>query len=172
MPMAELDRLSVADLLPRAAVAAEPPPAAERRRLVLEGRRRDGSVFPAQVTLGHAVIDGTELSVAIIRDLTEELRVESELRRTTEQLAEAQRLARLGSWEWDIPHNKVTWSDELFRIYGLEPGEIEPSYEEFLDRVHPDDRESVDARNHKAFADHQPFDDVKRCTASRRLASS
>ena len=55
-------------------------------------------MFPAQVTLGHAVIDGTELSVAVTRDLSEELRVESELRRTTEQLAEAQRLARLGSW--------------------------------------------------------------------------
>ena len=88
---------------------------------------------------------------------------QDELRRTRDQLAEAQRLARLGSWVWDIRANKVTWSDELFRLYGLEPGEIEPSYEEFLARVHPDDRESVDERNRKAFADHQPFEDVKRC---------
>src|SRR5262249_14401705 len=78
------------------------------------------------------------------------------------QLREAQALARIGSWEWDVPANTVWWSDELYRIYGLEPGAIEPSYEEFLNYVHPDDRESVDARNRKAFADHQPFQDVKR----------
>ena len=87
-----------------------------------------------------------------------------ELRRTRDRLVEAQRLARLGSWEWDIPGNEVTWSDELFRIYGLVPGEVQPSYEGFLERVHPDDRKSVDERNRRAFADHQPFEDIKRCT--------
>ena len=160
---AEIDGLSSADLLPRIPLPANPAPRADPGRIVLEGRRRDGSVFPAQITLGKVTVEGVDLSIAIVRDLTEQLRVERELRRTTERLTEAERLARLGSWEWDIPKNEVTWSDELFRIYGLEPGETEPSYEEFLNRVHPDDRESVDARNHKAFADHQPFDDVKRC---------
>jgi PAS domain S-box-containing protein len=78
------------------------------------------------------------------------------------QFADAQALARIGSWEWDIPANLVWWSDELYRIYGLEPGAIAPSYEEFLAHVHPDDRASVDARNQRAFEDHQPFEDVKR----------
>jgi diguanylate cyclase (GGDEF)-like protein/PAS domain S-box-containing protein len=88
--------------------------------------------------------------------------LEAELNRSNERLAEAEALARVGSWEWDIPANRVLWSDQLFRIYGLEPGAIEPSYEGFLHHVHPDDRASVDERNHKAFADHQPFEDVKR----------
>ena len=88
--------------------------------------------------------------------------IEEALRRSEARLREAQQLARLGSWEWDIPANVVTWSDELFRIYGLEPQSLQPSYEAFLQRVHPDDRADVDARNHKAFADHQPFEDVKR----------
>ena len=96
-------------------------------------------------------------------ELTDQPGPEDDLRRIRDQLAEAQRLARLGSWEWDIPANTVTWSDELYRIYGLEPGETEPSLEEFLARVHPDDRDSVDARNRKALADHEAFDDVKRC---------
>jgi diguanylate cyclase (GGDEF)-like protein/PAS domain S-box-containing protein len=90
--------------------------------------------------------------------------IEEALRRSEARLREAQQLARLGSWEWDIPANVVTWSDELFRIYGLEPQSLSPSYEDFLQRVHPDDRDDVDARNHKAFADHQPFEDVKRVT--------
>ena len=88
--------------------------------------------------------------------------IEESLSRSRRQLVEAQHLSRIGSWEWDITAGTVWWSDELFRIYALEPGAIQPSYESFLDRVHPDDRESVDERNKRAFADHQPFDDVKR----------
>jgi PAS domain S-box-containing protein len=84
------------------------------------------------------------------------------LERAERQLADAQRLARVGSWEWDIPAGVVWWSDEQYRINGLEPQSIVPSYEDFLARVHPDDRAAVDARNQKAFADHQPFEDVKR----------
>ena len=84
------------------------------------------------------------------------------LERAERQLADAQLLARVGSWEWDIPADRVWWSDELYRIYGLEPRSIVPSYEDFLERVHPADRASVDERNRKAFADHEPFEDVKR----------
>lgn len=88
--------------------------------------------------------------------------LERELELSRRRLAEAEALARIGSWEWDIANDRVVWSDQLYRIYGLEPGEVEPTYQRFLERVHPDDREAVDARNRKAFADHQPFDDVKR----------
>src|SRR3954454_1307933 len=84
------------------------------------------------------------------------------LRQSEGRLSAAQQLAKLGSWEWDVAANVVTWSDELFRIYGLEPQSLTPSYEDFLQRLHPDDRDDVDARNHKAFADHEPFEDVKR----------
>ena len=87
---------------------------------------------------------------------------ESELTRARRQLGEAQELARVGSWEWDIPQNVVWWSDQLYRIYGLEPRSILPTYEEFLSRVHPDDRDSVDERNRRAFEDHESFDDIKR----------
>ncbi len=85
-----------------------------------------------------------------------------ELRRSRAMLAETQQLARIGSWEWDIAANVLTRSDELFRIYGLEPQSLEPTYEELLSRVHPEDRDVVDARNRQAFADRQPFEDVMR----------
>jgi PAS domain S-box-containing protein len=88
--------------------------------------------------------------------------VDVELTIARRQLEEAQRLARIGSWEWDITDGSVWWSDELYRIYGLKPCSIEPSYEEFLNYVHADDRAAVDERNRRAFADHQPFEDVKR----------
>src|SRR5262249_54037006 len=60
--------------------------------------------------------------------------------RSERRLAEAQRVAHVGSWEWDVASNRVTWSDELHRIYGLEPGQFDGTYQAFLARVYPEDR--------------------------------
>jgi PAS domain S-box-containing protein len=102
-------------------------------------------------------------STASLQDLQSRLAaIEDSLARSRRQFAETQQLSRIGSWEWDIVAGSVWWSDELFRIYGLEPGAVTPTYAGFLERVHRDDRASVDERNRRAFADHQPFEDVKR----------
>jgi PAS domain S-box-containing protein len=67
----------------------------------------------------------------------------ADLARAQEHLEEAQHIARIGSWEWDILKDRVSWSDELYRIYGLESSSFTASYDGFLARVHPDDVESV-----------------------------
>jgi PAS domain S-box-containing protein len=73
-------------------------------------------------------------------------------------LAEAQRLSRLGSWEWDIGRNRVVWSEELYRLYGLEPDSTQLTYEAYLDRVHPEDLELVRTTVEQAYAHHEPFE--------------
>jgi PAS domain S-box-containing protein len=82
----------------------------------------------------------------------------SERARALGGLAEAQRLSHLGSWEWDIGRNRVVWSDELYRLYGLEPGAGPLTYERYLEWIHPDDlaivRETVD----EAYAHGTPFE--------------
>lgn len=70
-------------------------------------------------------------------------RDESRARRIERQLAAAQQITHIGSWEWDLATHAVTWSDELYRIYGLEPQSVEITFEGFLSRVHPDDRENT-----------------------------
>jgi diguanylate cyclase (GGDEF)-like protein/PAS domain S-box-containing protein len=60
-----------------------------------------------------------------------------------ERLAEAQAVARLGSWDWNLESGEVTWSDQLYRLFGADPGRFMPSYEAFLSRVHPEDRAAV-----------------------------
>ena len=75
-------------------------------------------------------------------------------------------MARLGSWEWDIAGDNVYWSDEMFRIYGFEPGDIEPSYSSYLQLQHPDDRAGVEDRIRTALGTRRPFDSVSR--AQRR----
>ena len=69
--------------------------------------------------------------------------MEKELRRSEASLAEAQRIAHLGYWDWDIVKNELRWSDEIYRIFGLKPQEFGATYEAFLNSVHPDDREFV-----------------------------
>ena len=66
--------------------------------------------------------------------------IELELKRQEQQLADAQRLTHLGSWEWDIRNNQIIWSDELYRIYGVAPGEFPATYAAYLKYVHPEDR--------------------------------
>jgi len=66
------------------------------------------------------------------------------LHERTARLIEAQRIAHLGNWEWDVVNNTVTWSDEIYRIFGLAPQQIVATYEAFIQAVHPDDRQSVE----------------------------
>jgi PAS domain S-box-containing protein len=79
-----------------------------------------------------------------------------ELRKANERLTEAQNVAHLGSWEWDVGANEVWWSDEMCSIYGVAPGTF-VGYETFLDRVHPEDRAFVGETVGRALADRMPF---------------
>jgi PAS domain S-box-containing protein len=79
------------------------------------------------------------------------------LAKTAARLREAQSIAHIGSWEWNLRSDAITWSDELFHIFGLEPGAAPLSYSPYLEQVHPDDRALVDATVRQAYADGQPF---------------
>ena len=74
----------------------------------------------------------------------------------------AQRLADMGDYDWHIESDTNTWSDQLFRIYGYEPGEIAASYDVFLQHIHPDDRDMVRATHQHAYATGEPYEMVER----------
>jgi PAS domain S-box-containing protein len=111
-------------------------------------RRKDGSTVWIEERLTPIFDDdGALIAVeGIARDIDQRKQAESLLAEREQQLAEAQALAHVGSWEWDIASNEVRWTDEMFRIYGLEPGSSEVTYEVYLSHVHPDDR-FIAARN-------------------------
>jgi PAS domain S-box-containing protein len=96
--------------------------------------------------------------VIVVQDVTERVRAERALARREAQLVEAQHLAHLGNWERDIATGRLTWSDELYRIYGLEPQEIPASFEAFMAHVHPDDAPRVRAINEAAVRSGQSFE--------------
>jgi PAS domain S-box-containing protein len=85
-------------------------------------------------------------------EINERKRKEQERERLLEELCESrerlertEQMAHLGSWELDLVTGRLTWSNEVYRIFGLQPQEFGATYEAFLERVHPDDREAVDA---------------------------
>ena len=98
------------------------------------------------------------------KEVAEHLVTEDQLRRREGELEEAQKLAHLGSWAWDIKANKLTWSAELFRIYGVDPEAFGADYEGFLVAVHEDDRDRVNAIVRGALRSHEPFDLEHRLT--------
>ncbi|HVE41455.1 MAG TPA: sigma 54-interacting transcriptional regulator [Planctomycetota bacterium] len=77
-------------------------------------------------------------------------------------LSEIERLADLGSWEWEVATDKVTWSEELYRIYQLDPETFPATFAGYLAQVHPDDREKTRTEVERAFAGASSFDHEER----------
>jgi len=100
-------------------------------------------VFIVVVSLGYFISQQAEIAKT--------------LRKSEASLAEAQRIAHLGSWDWDIKNNALRWSDEVYRIFGLEPQQFPTTYEAFLNSVHPDDREIVQKSVDEALYENKPY---------------
>ncbi|MGB9131056.1 MAG: PocR ligand-binding domain-containing protein [Methanosarcina sp.] len=132
--------------------------------------RKDGTTFPGEISsVLFMDSNGEPRIVIIIRDITERKKAEKVLKKTHDNLeklveertiqlenaylllkenekslSEAQKMAHIGSWDFDLVTGKVHLSDEVYRIFGRAPQESSASYEEFLNYVHPDDRNYVD----------------------------
>ena len=84
-----------------------------------------------------------ERTADLTRENLERRQAEERLRKSQGQLAQAQQIAHMGSWEWDLVDNKVHWSEETQRLYGRSPEDISYTMDECLEQVHPEDRQRV-----------------------------
>ena len=122
--------------------------------------RKDGSIFPVLVDV-TAVRDAKgQLSRLVInvQDITERKEAEAALLKSEENLREAQKITKTGSWDWNILTNELLWSDEIYKIFGLKPGEFDASYNDFLNVVHPEDRELVTSAVGESLNRLKPYD--------------
>jgi PAS domain S-box-containing protein len=133
-------------------VAGEPPRILDRR-VELTALRRDGTEFPVELTVTKTN-DSPLLLTGFVRELS---KLDDGGREVARQLAGAEELVAMGRWERDLQSNESRWSAELFRIYGLEPGDLAPSPETFLELVHPDDREKLKSIQARVAAGPQSF---------------
>jgi diguanylate cyclase (GGDEF)-like protein/PAS domain S-box-containing protein len=148
----------------------------DRERVLAEDARTDESGEPFRMEYRKITRDGRVIWVrdeavlvrdaegqplywqGIFTDITERKEAEETLRRSEASLTEAQRIARLGNWEWDVRTGEVWWSDEVYRIYGYRPGEFTPSLERLMDIVHPDDRQLLKENIDSALSENKPYD--------------
>ena len=107
--------------------------------------------------LAHATKDafGNREFVGAVTDITEQRRAEESLRESESYLAEAQKLSHTGSWAWNPNPNKDIryWSEECYRVLGFDPAGPVPRFEEFFQKIHPDDQAATGERFEKAIRD-------------------
>lgn len=120
--------------------------------------RRSGEVFTAQLSAQVLTVQGERLVLSTLVDITARKQAEAALRESEANLIEAQRIAQIGSWTFDIGSGRVTWSDELLRIFGLERDAFGGTHAAFVERILPQDREAVLRANQLACTTGQPFE--------------
>src|SRR6266403_2450037 len=91
-------------------------------------------------------------------EVIERKSAEENLRRSEAFLTEGQRISHTGSWSWNVPSGKVAWSEEHFRIFGFDPEKTEPSFQLFLETVHPEDRSFIERSLDEAVREKSGFD--------------
>ncbi|SDM40284.1 PAS domain S-box-containing protein [Catalinimonas alkaloidigena] len=123
-------------------------------------------IFSDQETLwlkciGRPITDASGKVVRLIgtvQDITETVEAHRKRQESEQNLKEAQELARIGSWEHDLVSHKVFWSEETYRLYGLEPRASAPSLEEFLQLIPPYTAQQLQALINRAIEHHEPYD--------------
>lgn len=100
--------------------------------------------------------------LAIATDITALALEQARLERRERLLVDTQDVAHFGVWEWDLRQPTAEWSEALYQIYGLDPSGHVPTYEDYLTRVHPDDRQRVIDATNGVFQRHEPYDHDER----------
>jgi PAS domain S-box-containing protein len=124
-----------------------------------------GGTVPVLASVTGLDIEGVVVRCLIVADLTDQRRGEqelagayAELSRSANELEEAQRIGRIGSWFWSAGTDEVSWSPQMYRILGLDPASVGATFEEALAAAaHPEDAPLASAARDQALADGQPF---------------
>lgn len=128
----------------------------------LAALHKNGNEFPMELSLSAVKIKEQWHAIGIARDITERQHTQSELQRSESRLKEAQRLSLLGNWELDLRKDELVWSDEIYRIFEIDRLEFRASYEQFIQAIHPEDRDMVNKAYQESVNSKQPYQTVHR----------
>jgi PAS domain S-box-containing protein len=133
--------------------------AAERLHLLWSGEESHSEITILDENIYDVLFQRTDDGALVITytNITERKRAEAALRVSEQSLANAQRLAHLGHWDWDIASGNLYMSDEAFRIYGFEPQAFSATLDTCLQAIHPDDRDRVSESVDRTISSGRPF---------------
>lgn len=114
--------------------------------------------FELSVSRKPAIDEDQPRFIVLSREITWRKKLEQGLRNNQDRLNEAERLGHLGCWELNLVSDELIWSDEIYRIFELDPVFFTPSYENFLNLIHPEDRRLVNHAYTQSLKDRQPYD--------------
>lgn len=104
-----------------------------------------------------AAISGTANHVLSLLDITSRIQAEEAVKESEAELAKAQQIAQVGSWVWDIRTSALMWSDEAYRLMGISPRSVIPTYDFFLSHLHPEDRDYVNRAINESLYNRKPY---------------
>jgi len=124
----------------------------------LQAKKADGSQGWVSLAMQQFEFEGETALLSSLIDITTRREVDDRLRQSEADLRQAQRVAKLGSWRWDIAANRLEWSDEMYRIFGIEKENFGGTLEEVIAKaIHPDDRAEVERSNLSVIQERKPI---------------
>lgn len=126
----------------------------------LLNKRKDGSLYHEELSITPLLDSKGNVTnfIAIKQDITQRKLAEEQLRQSEAELAAAQRLAKVGNWRYYFESGVVTWSEELYRIFGLKKEEFGHDYQSFLACVHPEDRPRIESADREIVKNVNPVE--------------
>jgi PAS domain S-box-containing protein len=107
--------------------------------------RKDKTEFPIDLAISEMKLGQQRMFVGVVRDITHLVETQAALSKSEKRFSVAQRFAKFGVWEWNIKTGDLYWSEGIPQLIGFDVGEVETTYQNFIDAVHPDDRSKVEA---------------------------
>ncbi len=131
----------------------------EKGSLIIEShhKTRGGKVFPVEINANYFEFRGQSFILALAHDISERKHSQQALQQSQQLLNEAQRIAHIGSWEVDFATDELTWTDETFRIWEVDPSQFGATVEAFLETVHPEDRDDVENAYNASVTEKLPY---------------
>jgi len=120
-------------------------------------RRKDGTLFPVEVSAEHLWLGDDEFHVAFVRDISQRKQSEEALKEAEMRLRLALQAGRIGTWDWNMTTGRIVWSGGHEAMWGMAPGTFRGTYAEFDSRLHPEDRDRFTATLAQAISDRRTF---------------
>ncbi|MBN2815862.1 MAG: PAS domain S-box protein [Campylobacterales bacterium] len=125
---------------------------------IFEHKKKNGELAIIKTNTSLIETEEGNFLFSIISDITKEKEHEKEVNKLLTQLQTTQKIAKIGMWELDHQHNTLNWSDEIYTIFGISKDEFEPSYETFLNLIHPQDKQQVTTAFENSIQNRKPYE--------------